>query len=148
MAVTPRTLRKIGLGLGCSPEQSIGKLIKMYRHGYTLDELAKASNVGINTISGILESAGVPRRNRGEGRHFSIARKVCTLEGLEDKLDTRGILQRLYVEEGLSVKSLARRWDISSNAVRELLWRGGFIIRNCKESAEVRYGNRGPNCIG
>lgn len=128
------TILKISYGLNCSPDRVSLELRNRYRRGYTLRELAEASNVSINTISKLLQSVGVEKRRCGEGKHHAIVRRIEDLEGEPIK----PLLQRLYVDEGVSAQGLERRWGVSYTAIRELIWRNGFVLRDCKEAAKVR----------
>lgn len=134
--VTHSTLKKISENLELPIEVVKQTIKEKYKDGYTLEELASETGVGITTIVKILDELKVQRRNRGEGRHYAIVRRV---EESEDG-DIKSVLTKLYEETGFSVRQLSIRWKISDTAVKEMLFRHGFIIRNCREAAERRAG--------
>jgi hypothetical protein len=94
------------------PAEAVVELVKAYKAGRTLKELAVEFQIHRRTVAAHLERHGVPRR--------------AHVQRLDDEQITEAI--RLYVS-GLSLVRVSQHFDVNAETVRRALLQAGIRLR-------------------
>jgi very-short-patch-repair endonuclease/uncharacterized protein (DUF433 family) len=101
-------------------------VIRLYESGESIKKIAKIYKTCIQTISKILDNAGIEIRGRNRGRVVPVS----------DVID--------LFNSGESVKSLAGRFNVSRTVIVRVLKENGITPRNGSESMYIRMSRTPP----
>jgi len=108
--------------------QSNHRIVRLYRAGQSIPEIASEYGVAVGVITDDLKNLGVDIRNRGQ--------KPQPWTDYET-------MYQLYVEQEMSTKKIAKKFDTYSPTISRWLNRHDIETRGRSEALRVHYGTDG-----
>lgn len=109
------------------------KTAKLYARGFSSPQIARAMGCAETTVRYRLKRFGVERRTLSEAQMIRGQRRF--------KVDAEEVV-RMYVEDKMSIREIARTRGVTRWAIKQQLRRRGVRFRSLSEAGRLAY-NRG-----